>query len=91
MLFNFIVNAIVSLVTAILSVLPTAPATPTVIVNAGQWTIDTINGVISVLRMIYGGTLLDAIIVVIVALFTFDKVYHATMWILRKIPGLNIK
>jgi hypothetical protein len=70
---------------------PTLPAIPSAISTAGAWVTDTIASVTSVLQMIYGSTLLTAIVLVIVGIFGFETVYHLVLWVLKKIPVINIK
>lgn len=91
MVVNFIIHAVLSILQTILGVLPTVPAVPSAVVSGGDWVVSTIASVISVLRMVYGGPLLDAIVIVIVALFNFEWIYHTVLWIVRKIPMINIK
>ena len=80
-----------ALVTTIFNVIPDLPDMPTSIVDAGEWVTTEIESVISVIRMLLGSTLLDAVVVVIIAMFTFEKIYHTALWVLKKIPMINIK
>ncbi len=90
MILNFIIKGILGIVKTILGILPNVPATPTAVSSGGQWIIDQIAAVTSVLSMVYTDTLLTAIIVVILAMYSFEWIYHSTLWLLRKIPMLNI-
>jgi hypothetical protein len=81
----------IDLVQFILAILPNVAQTPQSIVDGGQWVINTITGVISVLSMIYTPVMLAAIMIVIVGMFTFEWIYHTTMWVVRKIPMINMK
>lgn len=74
----------------IASGLPTLPAIPSAVSSGGTWIIDTIGGVISILNFIYSPTLLAAIVVIAVALLAFDTVYNVIMWVIRKVPILNV-
>jgi len=91
MIINFLINALCSLLKLIFGILPTLPATPTAVVDGGQWIIDQIVGVISVLTTILTPTLVAAVVVVLIAELTFQNAYHGVMFILRKIPVINIK
>jgi hypothetical protein len=91
MVFDFIVSIFVGITTTILAVLPSVPATPQGIVDGGQWIIDQVASVISVLNMLFTPALMATIVVVIIAMFSFEGIYHATMWVIRKIPVINIK
>ncbi len=91
MVVNFIINTMITFIIAIFSPLPTIPATPTAIVDGGTWVTTTIGEVISVLNMLYTPALLAACMIVIIAIFNFEMIYHGIMWILRKIPVINMK
>jgi len=90
MIINFIVNVVLGAIQAIFSILPSAPATPSAVSSGGTWVTDTITDVISFFRMIFTGTLLDAALIIIVAIFTFPLIYKTVMWILRKIPMISV-
>jgi len=77
--------------TGLLGVLPDLPATPASVITAGDWTIDTIAGAVSFLTMIYGTTLFGAIILIASLTLVFEQAYHTVMWVVRKIPIVNIK
>lgn len=90
MIFTLIVVGLIALVQLILGVLPNAAATPQTVIDGGQWIIDSIASVIAVLNYVYGSVLLAAIMVVVIAMFTWEYVYAAIMWLIRKIPAINI-
>jgi len=90
-IIEFIVWSLTSVVQLVLGILPNVPATPQPIIDGGAWVIDTIAGVISVLTMVYGQALLTAIVVVIVGILGFEQIYHTAMWVIRKIPFINVK
>jgi hypothetical protein len=91
MILNFIFSSIIGIVKALFTVFPTLPATPSAVTTAGSWVTDTIASVASVLQLIFGTTLLTAIILIVVSIFSFETVYHSVMWVVRKIPFLNVK
>lgn len=91
MIINFLVNILTSLIKTIFGILPDLPATPTAITDGGQWIIDQIVGVISILTTILTPQLVAAVVIVLIAELTFQNIYHGVMFILRKIPVLNIK
>lgn len=91
MIINFIITALLGLTKAIMSILPTVPPTPAQIVSGGAWVTDTIADVIGVLRLFYGEILLNAFILIFGAILIFEWAYHGIMWIIRKIPMINIK
>lgn len=91
MIIEWITRILVNIVMAFFSILPNVPATPADIISGGDWVIQQIVGTIAFIRTIYGNALLVAIVVVMAALVTFPWIYHSVMWILKKIPMLNIK
>lgn len=91
MILMAIIDFFFDVLQAIMSVLPTIPSVPTAISDGGTWVVTTIEDVIAILRLFYGSTLLNAIVVVCVAILTFEWIYHGIMWIVRKIPMINMK
>lgn len=91
MITDFMITILTGSVQLILGVLPDVADTPSAIVDGGDWIIDQITSVISVLSMVLTPALLTATIVVAVGMLLFDNIYHGVMWVLRKIPILNIK
>jgi hypothetical protein len=91
MIFTLMIVGLMALVDLILQILPTAPATPQTVIDGGSWITDQIGSVVAILNYVFGSTLLAAIMVVVVAMFTWEYIYAAVMWIVRKIPMINIK
>lgn len=91
MIVLFILGVFLSAIQGMLGILPNVPATPQGIIDGGQWTIDQVTAVISVLNMLFTPGLVAAVMIVIIATFNFTWIYHATMWIIKKIPMLNVK
>jgi len=89
-IFQFILDTILTVIKGVFYILPTVPATPSAISTAGTWVTDQISGAMAVLNMVYGATLLAAIMVVIIAMFTFEWIYHTIMWIVRKLPMIGV-
>jgi len=91
MIVTFIITTLLNVVKTVMGILPTVPAMPQPVIDAGNWVISTIIGMVSLLTMLYGTTLFAALIVVGLALLNFTWIYHTIMWIVRKIPMVNIK
>lgn len=91
MVFTIIMKLVLDLLIAIFGILPTLPAMPSVIVTAGNWVLTQVGNFTSVINMVFGSTLATAIFVIIIGLFTFEWIYHSTMWLLTKIGVLGIK
>jgi hypothetical protein len=62
------------------------PAMPSAIVDGGDWIITQVVGAVSFFREVLSAPILAAMIVVFIAYFAFETLYHTTMWIVRKIP-----
>lgn len=67
-----------------------SPATPGSVSSAGGWIIKQVGSVIAILNWVFGNALLAAIMIVVIAMFTWEYIYAATMWVIRKIPMINI-
>lgn len=78
------------IVQAIFSVIPDLPAMPQAVIDGGDWVVDAIAEFSSFLSMLYGPTL-GPIIVLVVGYYAFEHLYGVTLWVLKKIPALNIK
>jgi len=90
MILTLIIVGLMELVNVILGVMPTLPAIPSTISDGGAWVITAISGVVGILNYIYSPTLLAAVVGVIVLLLSFDTIYHTAMWVIRKIPYINV-
>jgi hypothetical protein len=91
MIIDFSIKVLVGFVKAVMGILPNVPATPSAVVSGGNWVMTTITSVISVLSMLLSPALLTACVLVIVGLINFQWIYHTVMWVVRKIPVINIK
>lgn len=91
MIFYAIIVGAITAVSAVLGVLPSLPAIPSAVSAGGAWTTDLVSSFVGVLRLIFTTELLAAIMVVLVALYAFEPLYHTALWALKKIPILNIK
>jgi len=90
-----IIDALISILTGtvklIFGVFPSLPAMSTSIVSAGDYAVTMISGFVGFFGVIYGTVLLTAIFVMLLALLLFDQIYFSTLWVIKKIPVLNIK
>ncbi len=89
MIFQAFISILFQAIMGLFSVLPNVPATPQAVVDGGNWIVNTIVSIASVLQVLYTPALLTAIIAVTVALFSFERAYHAIIWVVKKLP-LNI-
>ena len=91
MIVDGLIHVLLGVVTTIVSVFPTLPAIDPSIVTAGNWVTTTLGQGASFAQFLYGTALFNAIIAVLIAIWAFEPIYHGVMWVLKKIPFLNIK
>lgn len=91
MVFNAIVTLLLGLIQLILTPIPNIPALPSAISNGASWVTTTIGSVIGVIDWVLGAPLVTAAVGVILGILAFEWAYHPVMWVLKKIPFLNIK
>ena len=90
MIIDYLMHAIFSVVSTIVSVFPTIPAIDPSIATAGSWITTTVGEGAAFARLVYGSTLLSALIAVAIVVWAFEPIYHGVMWVIKKIPFLNI-
>lgn len=90
MITGAIITGFVFFLTSIFSLF-TVPAMPTPIMEALAWVSGNLLPVVNVARYALTPTFYTALFVIIIGLFTFDYVYGFIIWVLRKLPMLNIK
>jgi len=73
-----------------MSVFPTIPAIDPSIVTAGNWITTTIGSGAAFAQFLYGTTLLTALIGISISIWAFEPIYHAVMWVIHKVPFLNV-
>lgn len=91
MIIEFLLSVLVGFIKLVLGILPNVPATPDAVLNGGNFITSTISSVISVLSMLLTPVLLGACVVIILGMLNFTWIYHSVMWVIRKLPVLNIK
>lgn len=91
MILTFIITSIMKLIELIFSVLPSLPAMPPEIINGSEWFITSIQKMSSLLMMLFNPILFVACVVLIFLAINFNYIYQSVMWIIRKIPMINIK
>ena len=87
----FIIVAAVALLTVVFVVMPDLPATPEFLITMQQAFNDILLSAIQFIRYFLTPQLTFVSLVVIIAVFASEPIYHGIMWILRKIPVLGIK
>lgn len=87
----FIIVAAIALLTVVFVAMPDLPATPEFLITMQQAFNDVLLNAIQFVRYFLTPQLTFVSLVVIIAVFASEPVYHGIMWILRKIPVLGIK
>jgi len=87
----FIIIAAIALLTVVFVAMPDLPATPEFLITMQQAFNDILLNAIQFIRYFLTPQLTFISLVVVIAVFASEPVYHAIMWILRKIPVLGIK
>lgn len=72
------------------AMMPDLPPLNPTIESLSDQMIGLISQAVNVLVYLLTPTLYYAVIATIIAVFTFEHIYHAVLWVLRKIPGLGI-
>ena len=75
MILEFIIRNTFTMIRNIMSILPTVPPIPTAISDGGTWAIDQVTQVVSLLRMVYSTPLFNALIVIAIAIISFESVF----------------
>ena len=87
----FIVIAAIGLLTTVFIIMPDFPATPELLISMQEAFNNILLQAIQFIRYFLTPQLTFVSSVVIIAVFASEPIYHAIMWILRKIPVLGIK
>lgn len=91
MIFEALINMFVSVTTTLFSVLPSLPSTPESLVTATTSIVSYFAPGVYLLRYLFGTVLLNVALGVFMAVFVFEKGYTIVMFVLRKLPFINIK
>ncbi len=91
MILEALHNMVVTVITTTFGWLPSLPEMSETIVDIGEWIVDIVTAPVQSVSMFYGRTLWNVILVMVVAIFNYEKIFKGTMFILKKIPFLNIK
>lgn len=89
MIITLILNLLKTLIFAVFSWI-NIPALPETITNGLNSFLDIIFNNITLLGFFIRPVTISIVIPVLIILLNFDEIYKFTMWILKKIPMLNI-
>lgn len=91
MIVLYLVKGFVAIIQGLLGVLPSLPPIPAEIETGSDWVIDFITAPVGLAQLIYSPVLFGVIVTLWLALIFFDQIFHTVMWIVRKIPMINVK
>jgi len=91
MILEFIASVFFDMGKFWLNLMPQIPAIPQTIADVGDYIITWINDVSGVIQLIYPGEFLLSLIVVILVLINFDYIYYGILWVVKKLPFVDIK
>lgn len=90
MIIEAVLGALIWLITAMLSVFPSLPATPTAITGATGWILGQIQNYMPVMHMIWGQAFFVSAMTLVLAIYVFEYLYHPVMWAIKKIPFIGV-
>lgn len=80
-----------TLLTTVFALMPDLPPTPQMLLDFSDELANLLETSIQYIRYVLSPLLTFVVLVVVSAVFMGEHLYHAIMWILRKIPILGIK
>jgi hypothetical protein len=90
MIFNGVFNILFGFIGGIFALLPSFPAIDSNISSAGTYIVGLASQGAAVSQYLLSTALYDAVVAVLALIWVFEPAYHGVMWVLRKIPFLNI-
>lgn len=86
---NFL-NILLSSIEVILSILPDIPSLPDELLSSAYSFIDLIFDNVGLLGLFIPISTIKVVVPLVLVIVNFDKIYKLTMWVLNKIPKLDI-
>ena len=87
----WILTAGVALILAIFLVMPDLPATPQVLIDSTDLSVNILSQFVGVYKYIMSPSLAFISVTMIIAIFAFEPIYKIALWVLRKIPVFGVK
>lgn len=91
MIFEALWNTFVTVTQTLFSILPSLPDTPSALETASNAVTGYLAPGVYILRYIFTTALLNIALGVFLAVFVFERGYTTIMFVLRKLPFINIK
>lgn len=86
---NFL-NILLSSIEVILSILPDMPSLPDQLLSSAYSFIDLIFDNVGLLGLFIPISTIKVVVPLVLVIVNFDKIYKLTLWVLNKIPKLDI-
>lgn len=86
---NFL-NILLSSIEVILSILPDMPSLPDELLSSAYSFIDLIFDNVGLLGLFIPISTIKVVVPLVLVIVNFDKIYKLTLWVLSKIPKLDI-
>lgn len=86
---NFL-NILLSSIEVILSILPDMPSLPDELLSSAYSFIDLIFDNVGLLGLFIPISTIKVVVPLVLVIVNFDKIYKLTLWVLNKIPKLDI-
>lgn len=86
---NFL-NILLSSIEVILSILPDMPSLPDELLSSAYSFIDLIFDNVGLLGLFIPISTIKVVVPLVLVIVNFDKIYKLTIWVLNKIPKLDI-
>lgn len=90
MILQDFLNILLSSVEVILSILPDIPSLPDELLSSAYSFIDLIFDNVVLLGLFIPISTIKVVVPLVLVIVNFDKIYKVTMWVLNKIPKLDI-
>lgn len=91
MIIETILNILALLITSVFSILPSIPDLPDSLYKSITSVIDTIFNNLGLLGVFIRPQTIIIIVPILIVVMNFERIYKVVMWILSKIPMLNIE
>lgn len=90
MILENLLNILLSSIEVILSILPDIPSLPDELLSSAYSFIDLIFDNVGLLGLFIPISTIKVVVPLVLVIVNFDKIYKLTMWVLNKIPKLDI-
>jgi len=87
MITEFILSVLGAVPLLIFSILPDLPPFPSEITDGINDFVGMIGDVVGVISYLYTPTIFGIVLGLILAILTFEQVYHLALWVYKKIRG----